>query len=104
MKRNLTVLLATGALVGALSAGLTFAGAQTTNPVTPPATAGKTVPASALRQTAIYKAITALGAAKRELSTSTYDFGGHKKDALDACNKAIAQLELALEAVKTEKK
>jgi hypothetical protein len=104
MKRNLTVLLTTGALVAALAGGLSFARAQSSNSTTSAPGAGAGPTAAALRQTAVYKAITALLAAKREMSTSTYDYGGHKKDAMDACTKAMTQLELALEALKTEKK
>jgi hypothetical protein len=104
MKRNLTVLLASGALVGALSAGLTFAHAQTTNPVTP-ATGASTLPPGAIkRHPAIVKAIQALLAARTDIENTNHDFGGHKKEALDACTKAIKQLELALESLKTEKK
>jgi hypothetical protein len=96
MKRNLTVLLTTGALVGALSAGLTFARAQSTNPVTPPAGAGAAPTAAIKRHPAIFRAIGALQSAKRDMENAGHDFGGHKKEALEACNKAIAQLELVL--------
>ena|ERR1700690_3566725 len=99
MKRNLTVLLASGALVGALSAGLTFA-AQSTNPVTP-ATGTSTLPPGAIkRHPAIVKAIQALLAARTDIQNTNNDFGGHKKDVLDACTKTIAQLELALKSDK----
>jgi len=104
MKRNLTILLTTGALVTALAGSLSFARAQSTNSATPAPGVGAGASAAALRQTAIYKAITALNAAKREMSIATHDYGGHKKDAMDACTKAMTQLELALEALKTEKK
>jgi hypothetical protein len=30
------------------------------------------------------------------MENAGHDFGGHKKEALEACNKAIAQLELVL--------
>lgn len=96
MKRNLTVLLATGALVGALSAGFTFARAQSTNAAAPPASAGPATTAAIKKHPAIFRAIGALQSAKRDMENAGHDFGGHKKEALEACNKAIAQLELVL--------
>ena len=100
MKRYLTVLASTAALVGALFTGLTFAHAQTTNPVAPPAGAGLPQSATIPRQSAIFRAIKALESAKLELANSGHNFGGHKDDALQACDKAITQLQLALETAK----
>jgi hypothetical protein len=104
MKRDFAILFTTGALMAALTGGLSFARAQSTNSAAPAPGAGTGPTTAALRQTAVYKAITALLAAKREMSTATHDYGGHKKDAMDACTKAMTQLELALEALKNEKK
>ncbi len=41
------------------------------------------------------KAIHALEAAKGDLNKAPHDFGGHKADALAACDEAIKQLGLA---------
>jgi len=41
------------------------------------------------------KAIRALQAAKGDLNRAPHDFGGHKADALAACDEAIKQLSLA---------
>jgi hypothetical protein len=45
----------------------------------------------------IRKAIAALERAKRDLQHASHDFGGHRADALAACDKAIEQLRLALQ-------
>jgi len=45
----------------------------------------------------IRKAITALESAKRDLQRASHDFGGHRADALAACDKAIEQLRLAMQ-------
>ncbi|MGH7605277.1 MAG: hypothetical protein ACRENK_14940 [Gemmatimonadaceae bacterium] len=45
----------------------------------------------------IRKAITALESAKRDLQRANHDFGGHRVDALAACDKAIYQLRIALQ-------
>jgi hypothetical protein len=96
MKRNLTVLLTTGALAGALFTGLTFARAQSTNPVTPPAATGTPKTGAVQRHPQIVRAISALQGAKRDMENANHDFGGHKKAAMEACDKALAQLELVL--------
>jgi len=100
MKRNLTFLLTTGALVGVLSAGLTFARAQSTNAVAPAAATGAAMAAAIKKHPAIFRAIGALQSAKRDMENAGHDFGGHKKAAIEACDKAIAQLELALKSDK----
>jgi hypothetical protein len=100
MKRNLTVLLTTGALIGALSAGLAFAGTPHTIAMAPPAAAPAPQPRSVAQPSAIYRAIKALQAAKLELEHSGNNFGGHKQAALKACDQAIKQLELAMQTVK----
>jgi len=43
----------------------------------------------------IRSAIRELQEAKRELQTADHDFGGHRAEALEACNNAIRQLQLA---------
>jgi hypothetical protein len=45
----------------------------------------------------IRKAITALERAKKDMQRASHDFGGHRADALAACDKAIEQLKLALQ-------
>ena len=100
MKRNLTVLLTTGALIAGLSAGLTIARAQPTNPGTVPAAAGAATRAAIKRHPAMFKAIEALQSAKRDMENASHDFGGHKEAAMKACDKAIAELELALKSDK----
>ncbi|MGO8925662.1 MAG: hypothetical protein ACLQU3_02020 [Limisphaerales bacterium] len=97
MKKHLTVLLTTCALVGALSAGLTLARAQTTTPGTPPAGATSPEHKGNERHPAIHRAIRALEEAKLALERAGHDFGGHRKAALEECDKAIAQLKLALQ-------
>ena len=42
-------------------------------------------------------AIKELQEAKRELQTGAHDFGGHRADAVRACDEAIHQLQLALQ-------
>ncbi|HXN75893.1 MAG TPA: hypothetical protein VN876_04610 [Gemmatimonadaceae bacterium] len=45
----------------------------------------------------IRKAIAALERAKTDMQRASHDFGGHRADALAACDKAIEQLKLALQ-------
>ncbi len=45
----------------------------------------------------IRAAIRELQQAKRELQTAAHDFGGHREDALKACDEAINQLQQALQ-------
>jgi len=45
----------------------------------------------------IRSAIHELQEAKRELQTAAHDFGGHRADALRACDEAIHQLQLSLQ-------
>jgi hypothetical protein len=49
------------------------------------------------RHPEIRKAITALEHAKTDLQRANHDFGGHRAEALAACDKAIEQLRLALQ-------
>ena len=53
--------------------------------------------ASRERHPEIRRAIDALERAKTDLKRANHDFGGHREAALDACDKAIAQLRLALQ-------
>jgi hypothetical protein len=45
----------------------------------------------------IRKAITALQRAKSDMQKASHDFGGHRVDAIAACDRAIEQLRLALQ-------
>ena len=45
----------------------------------------------------IRSAIRELQEAKHELQTADHDFGGHREDALKACDEAIRQLQQALQ-------
>jgi hypothetical protein len=63
------------------------------------ATPAKTAASRARREPhpEIRKAIAALERAKRDLQHASHDFGGHRADALAACDRAIEQLKLALQ-------
>ena len=50
-----------------------------------------------VRHPAIHVAIGALERAKADLQAASHDFGGHRIDAINACDNAIAQLRLALQ-------
>jgi len=45
----------------------------------------------------IRAAISELREARRELETAAHDFGGHRKEALEAVDNAIKQLQQALQ-------
>lgn len=49
------------------------------------------------RHPEIRNAIRALERAKDDLQKANHDFGGHRADALKACDEAIRQLQLALQ-------
>lgn len=49
------------------------------------------------RHPEIRNAIAALERAKTDLKRANHDFGGHRAEALEACDRAIAQLKLALQ-------
>ncbi|HXQ81431.1 MAG TPA: hypothetical protein VN775_08970 [Opitutaceae bacterium] len=49
------------------------------------------------RHPAIRAAIGALERAKADMQAAAHDFGGHRVDAIAACDAAIAQLRLALQ-------
>jgi len=52
------------------------------------------------RHPLIRQAISALEAAKRDLQRAAHDYCGHRVDALDAVNRALTQLKLALDCDK----
>ncbi|MDQ2890806.1 MAG: hypothetical protein M3R65_09715 [Gemmatimonadota bacterium] len=49
------------------------------------------------RHPEIRRAISALERARSSMQSANHDFGGHRADALAACDNAIAQLKLALQ-------
>ena len=49
------------------------------------------------RHSAIHAAIASLERAKAEMEAAAHDYGGHRADAIAACDTAIAQLNLALQ-------
>lgn len=71
--------------------------AQTEPTPTPPGTTPSGQRGVGRRHSAIRGAIMALERAKAEMQAAANDFGGHKQEALTACDTAIAQLRLALQ-------
>jgi hypothetical protein len=64
---------------------------------------GSSIRASAVvpeRHPLIRQAIIALEAARRDLNNAAHDYCGHRVQALDAVNRALTQLKLALECDK----
>jgi len=49
------------------------------------------------RHPEIRKALRSLEQAKDYMQHAAHDFGGHRDEAIEACDKAIAQLKLALQ-------
>ena len=49
------------------------------------------------RHPEIRKALRSLEQAKDYMQHAAHDFGGHRAEAIEACDKAIAQLKLALQ-------
>jgi hypothetical protein len=92
-------LLAFTALLVGLSAfaysSFAQANAVTPQPTSPAAPGTQHVPRA--RHPAIHRAIEALERAKADMQAAAHDFGGHRVDALAACDNAIAQLKLALQ-------
>jgi hypothetical protein len=91
MKKYLIAMIAAGAVLAFMSAV-----AQTTQPTTTAPTQPSTAPHHE-RHPAIRAAIRALEKAEEELKAADHDFGGHRAQALADCDKAMAQLKLALE-------
>jgi hypothetical protein len=106
MKKNI-LLLSGIAVIGALSLTLSSLRAQTAAPATPPAPTSPSAPPPIRRpmmaHPRIRSAIRALEGAKLELQNAPHDFGGHRQEALDSCDKAIKELKEALEFVAKQK-
>ena len=71
--------------------------AQTEPVPTPPAAPGGQHQGARAHHPAIARAIRALELAKEEMQAAEHDYGGHRAEALAACDNAIAQLKLALQ-------
>lgn len=98
MKNTFRKFLASTVLLAALVFPLTaWAGAKATQPAAHPVQAGERRRAGGERHPEIRAAIRALQRAKRHLQEAAHDFGGHRVEALEAVNKAIEQLKLALQ-------
>ncbi len=95
MKTNTKILLTTFALAGALSLALTTGDAQTA-PAAPKGK-GKEGKEKLEHHPVIHRAIAELEEAKKHLEHADHDFGGHRKQALIDCDKALVQLRLALQ-------
>jgi hypothetical protein len=94
MKTKLIIALAV-ALLGITT--LTYRGLAQADGITPPPQGqGSPQPAKS-RHPAIRAAIRALQNAKADMQGAAHDFGGHRVDAIAACDNAIAQLNLALQ-------
>ena len=92
MKKKLSLILAGLTVAGILSVVLPSAFGQQTTPPAAPAPSAHTE-----RHPEIHRAIHALEAAKKDMQSAAHDFGGHRVDAIAACDNAIAQLKLALQ-------
>ncbi len=98
MKNTLTKFLASTMLLSALVFPLTaWAGPKAARPTAQPAQAGQRRRPGGERHPEIRAAIRALERAKRHLQEAAHDFGGHRAEALEAVNKALEQLKLALQ-------
>jgi hypothetical protein len=89
MNRKLTVIVSTLAIAAAAAVIIP---AMTTQAQTTPPPTGQVEHHPRIRA-----AIRALTGAKIELQNAPHDFGGHRQAALDECDKAIAQLKVALQ-------
>ena len=91
MKPNLKTFLTMAVLAGALTFPLaTLQAAQA------PAAPGQ-AQVKGERHPMIRAAIRALERAKEEMKAAAHDYGGHRVEALEACDRAIEQLRKALE-------
>jgi hypothetical protein len=103
MKKNIAPWVTSAALIGALSLTLTTVRAQDTTPKPAPGAPATEAPKphqagqAAEKHPAIHKAIVALFDAKRDLERADHDFGGHRKQAIEDIDRAVAQLKLALQ-------
>jgi hypothetical protein len=94
-KKLLTLLVAVLGLFAFATRGFTQAASPSPTPA--PSTATPVRHAGQAHHPAIRAAIRSLERAKAEMQAANHDFGGHRADALAACDAAIAQLQLALQ-------
>jgi hypothetical protein len=93
------ILLLSFAFLVCLSA-VTYSVRAQTEPTPTPPTTTPGIPGTTpmhRRHPAIRAAIRALERAKAEMLAAADDYGGHKEDAITACDTAISQLKLALQ-------
>ena len=90
MKINLKTVLSMAALAGVLTFPLATQAAQTTAAPGQAQVKGEHHPM-------IRAAIRALERAKEEMKEAAHDYGGHRVEAIEACERAITQLRKALE-------
>ncbi len=91
------LLLPCAACLLGLAALSNTARAQATATTPPPAAPGAPHTPVRNRHPAIHSAIGALERAKAEMQAAAHDYGGHRVEAIAACDAAIAQLRLALQ-------
>lgn len=96
MKKSLLTLSLAGAFVVSVFTVTAFA--QTNSGNTPPTANAPGTKKE--RHPAIHAAIRSLEKARDELQHAAHDFGGHRVAALASCDKAIADLQLALQSDK----
>ncbi len=100
MKSKLMRIVTSGALLAALVFSLSALGAaNAAQPAAKPAAAAQGPGqrrGGGERHPEIRMAINALERAKKHLQEVAHDFGGHRAEALEAVNRAIEQLKLAL--------
>lgn len=92
---SIPALAASAAFASPAPAAQVMAVTQQATPAKPAAARERREPREAHPE--IRKAIAALERAKRDMQRASHDFGGHRADALAACDKAIEQLRLALQ-------
>src|SRR5712692_8307800 len=99
MKKTIALWVSSAALIGALSLTLTDVRAQQPAAPKPATEAPKPHQAGEAldKHPALHKAIVALFDAKRDLERADHDFGGHRKQAIEDIDKAVAQLKLAMQ-------
>jgi hypothetical protein len=98
MRRTIIWSTVTAASIAVLSFPA-FAGARPVNahPTAAPVSALPVKTSSVVPHPEIKRAIVALQRAKNAMQHAAHDFGGHRAAALVECDKAIAQLQLALQ-------
>lgn len=94
-----------GMSLAAVAASISIPALATSSAFASPAPAAVTQQTTAAQTAArrrephpeIRKAIDALERAKKDMQNASHDFGGHRVNAIAACDRAIEQLRLALQ-------